>query len=341
MTYERGVEVRQIEIDVWVLRALHAAEDGLGDHVARGKLGAGVFGEHEANTVLVAEIGALAADGLTDEIAAGAGHVEDGGVELHELHVAQLGAGAVSSGHAVAGGYGRVGRLAIDHAGAARGENRLLGPDQELVAPRPVHEGADAVPLMRQQVDGEGLVPESDVRDLAGAVDDGPHHFMTGGVAQGMDDAAVAVTALARQRDLAALLVEVGAPMDQVGDLLRGLAHDQFDDVAVTETCAGGDRVLDVIFKAVLGRHDAGDAALGITAVALLDVILGHHQDAQLGRRLQGGAQAGDARTDDEDVCEKMRGLLRTEGRQVAGGRRLVAAPTSYRRPVPGRRSAW
>ena len=35
----RRVEVRQVEIDVRVLRPLHAADDGLGDDVARGQLG--------------------------------------------------------------------------------------------------------------------------------------------------------------------------------------------------------------------------------------------------------------------------------------------------------------
>ena len=32
----RRVEVREIEINVWMLRAIHAADYSLGDHVARG-----------------------------------------------------------------------------------------------------------------------------------------------------------------------------------------------------------------------------------------------------------------------------------------------------------------
>ena len=70
---------------------------------------------------------------------------------------------------------------------------------------------------------------------LPGAVDDGPHHLEAGGVAQGVDDAAMAVAALARQGELAVLLVELRAPANQVVDLLRRLADDHLDDVAVAQ----------------------------------------------------------------------------------------------------------
>src|SRR5712692_4206611 len=42
------VQVRQVEVDVGVLGAIHAAEDSLGDHVARRQLSPWVFFEHEA-----------------------------------------------------------------------------------------------------------------------------------------------------------------------------------------------------------------------------------------------------------------------------------------------------
>ena len=128
----------------------------------------GSSAEHEALAVLVAQVGPFAADRLADEVAAGAGDVEHRGMELHELHVAQLGAGAIGRGHAVAGRHRRVGRLAVDHAGAAAGQDGLLGPDQQLAVRRPPHQRADAAALVRQQVDREGVVPDGDVRRLAG-----------------------------------------------------------------------------------------------------------------------------------------------------------------------------
>src|SRR5207302_1413568 len=91
----RGIEVRQIEIDVGMLRAFHAADDGLGNDVAGRQLGARVLRRYEADAVLVAEIGAFAANRFADEEASRAGHIEDRRMKLHEFHVAKLGAGSV------------------------------------------------------------------------------------------------------------------------------------------------------------------------------------------------------------------------------------------------------
>src|SRR5439155_10909533 len=99
--HQGGVEVAQVEVNVRVAGGLHAADDGLGDDVARRQLGARIDVEHEALEVLVAQVGAFAADRLDDEEASRTGHVEHGRVKLHELHVAQLGARAVGRRHAV------------------------------------------------------------------------------------------------------------------------------------------------------------------------------------------------------------------------------------------------
>ena len=136
---------------------------------------------------------------------------------------------------------------------------------------------------MGEQVEREGVVPERDVGRLPGAGDDRSHDLVAGGVAEGMDDAAMAVAAFARQGELAVLLVEVGAPVDQVVDLVGRLAHHHFDDVAIAEAAAGRQRVLDVVLEAIFRRQNAGDAALGIVAVALLDVVLGDDEDVQAG----------------------------------------------------------
>ena len=171
---------------------------------------------------------------------------------------------------------------------------------------------------MRQQVEREGVVPEGDVRCLPGAGDDGAHDLVAGGVAQGVDDAAVAVAALAGQGQLAVFLVELRAPVDQVVDLVGRFADHHLDDGAIAQAGAGGQRVLDVVLEAVLRRQHAGDAALGVVAVALLNVVLGDDQDVEVGRHFQGRAQARDAGADDQDVGEEVRRLLGAELNQVA-----------------------
>jgi hypothetical protein len=54
----------------------------------------------------------------------------------------------------------------------------------------------------------------------------------------------------------------------------RRLADDHLDNVRVAQRSAGRERVLDVVFKAVLRIKDARDATLGVVAVGLLDDVL-------------------------------------------------------------------
>ena len=190
-----------------------------------------------------------------------------------------------------------------------------LAQSSSLLAPAAPHQGADAAAVVRQQVDRECAVPNGDVRRLAGAVDDGPHHLPAGGVAQGVDDAAVAVAAL--HADLG---VEVGAVADQVVDGAGRLAHHQVDHVAVAQAGPGRVRVLDVVLEAVLRRAHGGDAALGVAAVALLHAVLGDDQHLHVGRRGQGRPQPGDAAADHQQVGEDVRGLLGAETNEIAEG---------------------
>ena len=310
------VQVRQVEVDVGMPRLLHAADDRPRHHVARGQLAARVFVRHEADAVLVAQVGALAAHRLADEVTAGTGDIEDRRMELHELHVAQLRPGPVGGGHAVAGRHRRVGRLAVDHAGAAAGQDRLLRPDEQVVAPAAPHQGADAAAGVRHQVDGECAVPNGDIGRFIGAVDDRPHDLPAGGVAQGVDDASVAVAALH-----ADFRVEMGAVTDQLVDVSGRLAHHHLDHVAVAQTGPGRERVLDMVLETVFRRTHRGDAALGVAAVAQPQLVLCDDQHRHVRRRRQGRSQPGDAAADHQQVGEDVRGLLRAEADQITKGK--------------------
>ena len=136
--------MRQVEIDVRVPRLLHLRDDRLADHVARGQLAARIVLGHEAMAVAIDQPGPFAAHRLGDQAAAAAGDVQHGGMELHELHVAQFGAGAIGDRQAVAGGHRGIGRFAIDLPGAAGAQNRLLGPDQRLAVLGVPHQRAAA-----------------------------------------------------------------------------------------------------------------------------------------------------------------------------------------------------
>jgi len=157
---------------------------------------------------------------------------------------------------------------------------------------------------MRQQIEREGVVPDRDVGRCRGLRNHRAHHFVPGGIPQGMDDPAMAVPALARQREMSLLFVEVRPPADEVVDLAGRLAHDHLNHVSMAQAAAGRQRVLDVILEAVLRRHDPRDAALSIGAAALLHLVLGNDEHVERCRYLQSGPQAGDAGADHEHVCE-------------------------------------
>ena len=144
------IEVRQVEIDVRMPRLFHLADDGQADHVARGQFAARIVVGHEAVAVAIDQPGAFAARGLADQVPAAAGDVQHRGMELHELHVAQFGAGAIGHGHAVAGGHFGIGRFAIELARPAGGQDRLLGPDHGLAVPAVPDQRAAAGAVVRQ-----------------------------------------------------------------------------------------------------------------------------------------------------------------------------------------------
>ena len=96
--------------------------------------------------------------------------------------------------------------------------DRLLGPDERLAVLGVPDQRAAADALVREQVEREGVLARFRRSAAGGPLDDGPHDFLAGGVAQGMDDAVMAVAPFAAQRQCASLLVEVRAPADQLVD---------------------------------------------------------------------------------------------------------------------------
>ena len=123
---------------------------------------------HESLAVAVAQISPFAAQGFGQEMAGRAGDVEHGRVELHEFHVAQLGAGPEGHGVAVGGGDRRVGRLAVELAGPAGRQHDGPGPDEREPAAAIPHQHAAALAFVRDQVDRQAVFPDPDVRAAPG-----------------------------------------------------------------------------------------------------------------------------------------------------------------------------
>ena len=100
--------------------------------------------------------------------------------------------------------------------------------------------------------------------------------------------------------------VKLYAPLHQAADAFGSALHHQAHGFGVVDVVAGDEGVGDVLFKIVDRQiRDGRNAALGFGGVGLVDGGFADEGDAAVGtcgRHLQGIAQAGHARTDDQKV---------------------------------------
>jgi hypothetical protein len=135
-----------------------------------------------------------------------------------------------------------------------------------------------------------------------------------------MNNATLAVAPFAAECDAAGMFVELRAPVDQLLNSLRSLADHHIDHGRIAKRAAGDERVLHVLFEAVVRIHHACDAPLGIATVRLMNGVFRYHQGIQ--SRIYGirRAQPRQAAADDQHISKKMRQLARLEGNEIARG---------------------
>ena len=226
--YTFGCRVRSI----WVTIARLTTSRGR-------QLAARVVLFHEAHAVAVDQPGSLAAHGFGDQAAAAAGDVQHGGMKLHELHVAQFGPGAITRSPIRRRWRPRDSWFRGRSGPCRRYTESFAWPRPAPCRARRPHQRSAATFFVGQQIEGEGVFPGLHVFERAGAIDHGPHHFLAGGVAQGVYDAMVAMPALASQGQSAGFLIEIGSPIDQLLNSRRRLANDHLDDIGVAQSAAG------------------------------------------------------------------------------------------------------
>ena len=277
---------------------------GARDDVARGELhlvGSRLL--HEAFALGVEQVGALAARALGDE---DAGLDEACGVVLDHLHVHQRGAQAVGHGDAVAGDDQAVGGGLVDLAGAAAGEDHVLGlkglhpPAAHVARDRPraaallVLEQRGREPLL-VAVDGlvvlHQLLIEHVQHRLAGDVGDVGGALHRGSAERAQVHFAVLVA------------VEGDADVLQVHDLGGRLRAHDFDRVLVAQEVRALDRVVGVGAPVVVDAIAAlmpPAAATECERTGWTLLMIATLAPSRGGR--QGGALAGETGPDDQDV---------------------------------------
>src|ERR1700753_620188 len=110
-------------------------------------------------------------------------------MELHELHVTDLGAGTISHRHTVACCYGRIRRIAVDLSQAAGGQHHPGSPDRA----RPVlcveHADTAHASILNRQLGGEFKLKKLDLRNCCSLRVECAAYFLPGGVAMRVEHA--------------------------------------------------------------------------------------------------------------------------------------------------------
>ena len=123
-----------------------------------------------------------------------------------------------------------------------------------------------------------------------------------GSVAAGVEDAGLAVRALAAEGHLTIDAIEWHAEAHQVPDALCRLRDEDARRLFVHQSGAGLKRVAEVQLGRVVRADGGGDAALGVARVALVDGALGQHEHSSVLASQQRGVQPRNARTSDDVV---------------------------------------
>ena len=212
----------------------------------------------------------------------------------------------------------------------------------------------------QQQVDGQRVLDDLDLRRPLDGGDQRALDLGAGGVAAGVRDAVAVVAALAGQRQLAVgVVVEVGAERDQLAHRLGALVDQHPYGVHVAGAGARDEGVVLVLLGGVPRAERGGDPALGPLGRAGGEHVLGDHQHlaatGSAASEAQRRGQPGDAGADHDDVGgggpaglgarrrPRERRRCRRHGASGAGsaadaGRRGTSA--GRRRSRPGR-SRW
>ena len=123
-THEVRTQMSEIEQYMWDAKPLHLGIDGPCHHVTRGEFQPVAITRHEAAAVGQFQVAAFAARRLGDQEIAHLGVIKAGRVELIEFHVRYPAPRPPRHGDAVACRAIGVGRIKIDAARPAGGQNR-------------------------------------------------------------------------------------------------------------------------------------------------------------------------------------------------------------------------
>jgi 3-dehydroquinate synthase len=235
------------------------------NNVARRKFSHRVIALHESLAGSVAEIRAFSAQRLTQQKAWSSWGVQRRGMELDELDISDLRAGAPRASNSIASCDIRVRCVVKDTAQTARRkQDRTRFSDDHRL--RTLIECADACDLavVFQEVGDRREAFQRNVRLLLGTVSKRAYDLAASRVALRVQHAMAAMSALAREQQLAAFSIECSSPGDQLLDCSGTLLDKRAHGLNIAQPIAGEQRVLLMQLDFVVIAERDSDATLRI-----------------------------------------------------------------------------
>src|SRR5271166_2149416 len=137
-------------------------------------------------------------------------------MELYKLHVADLGAGAMRHGHAVAGGDRRIGGVAVHLAEPPGSQQHGTGADFVRLPRFIEYANAGHAAVTQHQFGGELELVEADVLLRRSFQVQRAPDLAAGRISMSVQHSATAVRSLAGESDLGARAIEFRAPLDEL-----------------------------------------------------------------------------------------------------------------------------
>ena len=98
------------------------------------------------------------------------------------------------------------------------------------------------------------------------------------------------------------IAIEARAPLEQLVDVADAVLDQHVDRGLDAQAIARGDGVGGVLLGRVAGADGGGNAALRVAGVAFGGIGLGEDEHVAGQREIGGGAKAGDAAADDQEI---------------------------------------
>ena len=191
-----------------------------------------------------------------------AGARQAGWVILNELHITQRDAVAERHAHTVTGDDAAVGVVAVYATRAARCHHHRVSADLHQRAFHHIHRHQAArMPVIDQNVEDEMFVKALNLWELKGGLEQGVQH-VEAGLIGGKPGAFDFHATEAADVDAAVRTAAPRAsPLLQLGHFRRAVMNEVVNDILFAKPVAPCDRVVEMVFKAVVILRDGGGSS--------------------------------------------------------------------------------